>query len=64
MMEVILILKRTNKNNLSAIIISILLAITLFAISEIAVSNNEYLHNKQNGRVVAVRIVLAIPILV
>lgn len=53
MMEVILILKRTNKNNLSAIIISILLAITLFAISKIAVSNNEYLHNKQNGRVVA-----------
>lgn len=53
MMEVILILKRTNKNNLSAIIISILLAITLFAISKISVSNNEYLHNKQSGRVVA-----------
>lgn len=53
MMEVILILKRTNKNNLSAIIISILLAIALFAISKISVSNNEYLHNKQSGRVVA-----------
>lgn len=53
MMEVILILKRTNKNNLSAIIISILLAIALFAISKISVSNNEYLHNKESGRVVA-----------
>lgn len=49
---VILILKRTNKNNLSAIIISILFAIALFAISKITVSNNEYLHNKQSGRVV------------
>ena len=48
-----MILKRTNKNNLSAIIISILLAIALFAISKISVSNNEYLHNKQSGRVVA-----------
>lgn len=53
MMGVILILKRTNKNNLSVIIISILLAIALFAISKISVSNNEYLHNKQSGRVVA-----------
>lgn len=53
MKGVILILKRTNKNNLSAIIISILLAIALFAISKISVSNNEYLHNKQSGRVVA-----------
>lgn len=52
-MGVILILKRTNKNNLSVIIISILLAIALFAISKISVSNNEYLHNKQSGRVVA-----------
>ena len=48
-----MILKRTNKNNLSASIISILLAIALFAISKITVSNNEYLHNKQSGRVVA-----------
>ena len=48
-----MILKKTNKNNLSAIIISILLAIALFAISKITVSNNEYLHNKQSGRVVA-----------
>lgn len=53
MKGVILILKKTNKNNLSAIIISILLAIALFAISKITVSNNEYLHNKQSGRVVA-----------
>lgn len=53
MKGVILILKRTNKNNLSASIISILLAIALFAISKITVSNNEYLHNKQSGRVVA-----------
>lgn len=48
-----MILKRTNKNNLSTIIIFILLAIALFAISKITVANNEYLHNKQSGRVVA-----------